>query len=631
MILVRNLPESPSINTTGFPSATARLHAGPGVSPAEESALPYTTGLEGVSIAVDTASSRSLWTSMAFLFLLIFFVRLAQRGNAHLRHLTSLGKTSLEQQRYWSHNQGSFWPSLKKNLLYAPLRKKRHNREIQLSAAINAGTIPSRLHTVLLSLYFFSNVAYCLMLDYHNKNKAAVTAELRGRTGHLAVVNMVGLFLFAGRNNPLIGILRVSFDTFNLFHRWIGRIVILESIAHTIAWLVNKHSAVGFEGINYALRKDPFSQWGLVGMIAMLVILLQSPSAIRHAFYETFLHLHQLLALLALLGVFYHIKIARLPQMSFVVIIITIWCYDRLFRWSRIIYRNLSFRHGFSDVMVEALPEGACRVTFDIHRPWTHRPGCHAYVYLPTISLWQSHPFSIAWSETRPVSSRATDSEKGSPWTTIDLEGSSKSSKIRTSTSVSFVISKRTGMTASLYKRASKVRGGIIYLKGFVEGPYGGLESLHSYGTVLLFAGGVGITHQLGHVRDLLEGYASGTVAVRRIVLVWTVRFSEQLEWVKPWMDVILAMPGRRDVLQVELFVTKPRSNKDIRSVSGTVQMRGGRVKPSLIVEREFERRVGAMVVGVCGPGALADDVRAAAREVVETGRVDFWEEGFTW
>ena len=627
MILVRSLPESTNINTTGLPTVTTLLHAGPGLSPAKESVLPYTTGLEGVSLVVDTIASHSLWASMMLLFL-IFTIRLLQRGNAHLRHLTSLGDIASERQRYWSHDRNSFWPSLKKNLLYAPLRNKRHNREIQLSKAINAGTIPSRLHTFLLSLYLISNVAYCCLLDYLNKNKAAVTAEIRGRTGHLAVVNMVGLFLFAGRNNPLIGILRISFDTFNLFHRWIGRIVVLEAIAHTIAWLINKRNAQGFEGIGYSLQSDPFSQWGLVGTIAMTIILFQSPSAIRHAFYETFLHIHQFLALAALIGVFYHIKIARLPQMSFVVIIITIWSYDRLVRWLRILYRNCSFRRASSRVMVQALPEGACRVTFNICRPWTHKPGCHAYVYLPTISFWQSHPFSIAWSETRTLSSHTTEYEKGVSTTTVKPDDPRDS---RTVTQVSFVISKRSGMTASLYDRAAASQEGVIYLKGFLEGPYGGLESLHSYGTVLLFAGGVGITHQLGHIRDLLEGYASGTVAVRKIILVWTVRFSEQLEWVKPWMDTILAMPGRRDILRVELYVTKPRSRKDIQSSSGTVQMRGGRVKPGLIVEREFENRVGAMVVGVCGPGALADDVRAAAREVVEVGKVDFWEESFTW
>lgn len=44
-----------------------------------------------------------------------------------------------------------------------------------------------------------------------------------------------------------------------------------------------------------------------------------------------------------------------------------------------------------------------------------------------------------------------------------------------------------------------------------------------------------------------------------------------------------------------------------------------------------MDRRVGATVVTVCGPGAFADDVRRAVRDVVEGGTVDFVEEAFTW
>jgi hypothetical protein len=48
--------------------------------------------------------------------------------------------------------------------------------------------------------------------------------------------DQVPLFIMAGRNNPLISWLNLSFDSFNLLHRWFGRIVVLETIAHTVAW-----------------------------------------------------------------------------------------------------------------------------------------------------------------------------------------------------------------------------------------------------------------------------------------------------------------------------------------------------------------------------------------------------------
>lgn len=154
-------------------------------------------------------------------------VRLWHVAHGHLRLAMTIDANE-KQQRYWSHDP-SIWSKIQRHLVSAPLIHQRHNKEIQLSKAINAGTLPSRLHTLLLIAYLLSNVAYCSLLNYHHQSRAALIAEFRGRSGHLAVINMLGLFVFAARNNPFISLLGISFDTFNLFHRWIGRIVVLES------------------------------------------------------------------------------------------------------------------------------------------------------------------------------------------------------------------------------------------------------------------------------------------------------------------------------------------------------------------------------------------------------------------
>ena len=79
------------------------------------------------------------------------------------------------------------------------------------------------------------------------------------------------------------------------------------------------------------------------------------------------------------------------------------------------------------------------------------------------------------------------------------------------------------------------------------------------------------------------------------------------------------------------LFITKPNEARAVRSASERVKMFPGRPKPQWLVEEAWRKRVGAMTVGVCGPGAFADDVRAAVRGVERGGVVDFWEEAFTW
>jgi len=198
-------------------------------------------------------------------------------------------------------------------------------------------------------------------------------------------------------------------------------------------------------------------------------------------------------------------------------------------------------------------------------------------------------------------------------------------------TSVSFVIRARTGFTNHLYRKAVSAPEGKLATRCFVEGPYGGIHNLRSYGTVMLFAGGVGITHQVPYVRDLVIGYANEVVATRKVVLVWVIQSPEHLEWIRPWMTEILAMERRREVLRIMLFVSRPRSTKEIHSPSATVQMFPGRPNVETLLGIEMEQQIGAMAVSVCGPGALSDEVRRAVRVRQYHGTVDLVEEAFSW
>jgi predicted ferric reductase len=577
-----------------------------------------------------------LYGSLGLVALSVILFRATQLLCAYFRLISTVSLPG-EGQKYWTH-AGTVWPKLKRQLLVAPLIRKRHNKELQISAAINVGTLPSRLHTLFLSFYVLTNVLYCCILDYGHKEKAAILAEARGRTGHLAVMNIVSLFMFSARNNPLIALLGVPFDSFNLFHRWVGRLVVVESLAHTFFWGVNNYAVFGLEGLTTRLRSDPFLVYGLVAMVAMVAIIIQSASVIRHAFYETFLHLHQFLVVVILAGILLHCEQEKLPQRPTIYLLISFWVAERLFRLLRIFYRRSA------TARIEALDGAACRVTFDVRGSWSKSPGCHVYIYFPALSLWMSHPFSVAWVES--THQKSCDNPE-TPSLSNDSEDDFRPIPKSSRTAVSCVIACRTGMTAALYRKARQSPTGTISLKAFLEGPYGGLENMRSYGTVLLFAGGVGITHQLTHLRDLLGAVGDSTCATRKVVLVWVVQSAEQLEWTRPWMEELLHMPRRGCEFNVLRYVTRKapetlHSYEDIalKDETGTITVEEAEYQPSYcfgrpnvarVLNKQFRERVGAMCVGVCGPGGLADDVRAASRNLMEAGNLDFWEEAFTW
>lgn len=350
---------------------------------------------------------------------------------------------------------------------------------------------------------------------------------------------------------------------------------------------------------------------------AMVVIGIQAASMFRHAYYETFKLAHIALAVVSILGLWYHLDLKKLPQLKYLYVVVALWVFDRAARLLRLGYRNLGA--GGTKTLVEALPGGACRVTVTMARPWKFKAGQHAYLYMPTIGFWQSHPFTVAWSE------EADQPEKDKlPIGRQDVLSAKK-------TTVSFIIRGRTGFTNALYSRAASHPDGKMVTRCLVEGPYRGSIRLHSYGTVMLFAGGVGVTQAVPHVRDLVAGYSNGTVATRKVIMVWIIQSPEHLEWIRPWMSEILAMEKRREVLRIMLFVSRPRSTKEIHSPSATVQMFPGRPNIDTLLGMEMENQVGTLAVSVCGPGALSDEVRRAVRNRQYQGAVDFVEEAFSW
>lgn len=56
------------------------------------------------------------------------------------------------------------------------------------------------------------------------------------RAGFVAVANMPLLWLFAGRNDIFLWLTGWNFGTYNIFHRYVARVVTVEAIVHSIGY-----------------------------------------------------------------------------------------------------------------------------------------------------------------------------------------------------------------------------------------------------------------------------------------------------------------------------------------------------------------------------------------------------------
>ncbi|KAJ4288518.1 hypothetical protein N0V90_011755 [Kalmusia sp. IMI 367209] len=587
-------------------------------------ALKYSWGLTGVDQV-----GNFIWVDVfcyilvvcAFALLVLRFTNMFYK---HARHLTVLSNP--EKQGYWKLNRTSWWPWLNRHILMAPLHKQKHNATFQISSAIDNGTLPGRWHFIMLVIYGGLNLAWCLALPWSNPESKSVVAALRGRSGTLAALNLIPTVLFALRNNPLIAILKVSYDDFNLFHRWAARITIVEAIVHTACWLHNTIQAQGFAAVANGLRDEGSYGWGMVATVAFTFLGIQAWSPFRHAFYETFLGIHRLMVLVSFVGLWEHLKRHGLPQIPWMYIVFAFYIFEWVARFTWAIYYN--FGQKGCQVHVEAMPGEACRVTIKLAREWTPKPGCNVHLYIPRHMGIHSHPFSVAWAYP-PAATSKEHKERSLSQLEGGIHPTSPHAPQRTN-QISLICRARTGFTRTIYEKACEQPNKSFDAWGFIEGPYGGHHSLDSYGTCLLIAGGVGITHQVMYIKHLLAGAHAGTTATRRILLVWSLPDSESLEWIRPWMDEILRMPGRKKHLRIKLFITKPKGRIEQGS-SESVKLFAGRPNWKTLVQEEMNHRVGAMAVTVCGSGGLSDACRAAVRPHVTEGCVDFIEEAFSY
>lgn len=180
-----------------------------------------------------------------------------------VKYMRQLVCLTNEKQRYFQRPYKKY-ASLKKYLLYAPIFHKRHNREFQLSTAMNMGVLPTRFQLLALIAYVGTNIAFCLSRIHWDQPLSVVSVEIRHRSGILAVVNMIPLFVMSTRNNPLIHWLDISFDTFNLLHRWFGRIVVIETLLHTFSWVVATVHRSDWATVAAAFQNSEMMVFGLI-------------------------------------------------------------------------------------------------------------------------------------------------------------------------------------------------------------------------------------------------------------------------------------------------------------------------------------------------------------------------------
>lgn len=412
------------------------------------------------------------------------------------------------------------------------------------------------------------------------------------RTGLGMFADRVGIFAYAltpfsillsSRESLLSAVTGIPYQHFNFLHRWIGHIILLQSIVHTIGWCVVE---IRLYQPQPTVAKNWITQWYMIwGTVALILLLilwgLALPVSQRLFGYEFFRKAHWVLAMVYIGACWAHwveLKCFMIPSLF-------LWVGDRgvrLIRSALIHYRFLSSGHGeFTafDAKITHFETDVIRLDIDFPSAFSWKIGQHYFLTFTKGSIWQSHPF-----------------------TPLSLPG----------TSQGYLIRARRGET----KRVAQFDGDSTPV--ILTGAYGVdiTQGLAPTTNVLCVAGGTGITFVLPVLLLLAQ-----REPLAHVQLVWVIRHAVDTEWIQHELAQLVACPH----ISVVVHSTRDKGPKDTPSESPDIEtasdeQRGAlkEMQPVLPHRPDLHATVGAFLqraagpsrVYVSGPCGMITDVR---------------------
>lgn len=135
---------------------------------------------------------------------------------------------------------------------------------------------------------------------------------------------------------------------------------------------------------------------------------------------------------------------------------------QRAARVGSLLWRNCGKQR--TTATVELLPDDVARVDVAMARNWRFRAGQYLYLYMPSLGMWTSHPFSVAWMSKGHASLDEKRNSGDSLNTLIDEPQR---------TIMSFLIKGKDGFTKTLLRKAHRSAEGSFNVTAFAEGPFG--------------------------------------------------------------------------------------------------------------------------------------------------------------
>lgn len=454
-------------------------------------------------------------------------------------------------------------------------------------------------------------VIYFACLAYASLYKSNIFTD-SSRTGWVATAQLPLLFALAQKNNVLGLLLGCAYENLNFLHRFTGRLVVvaanIHSLYHFYSWFLNGTAAQMF-ALNHNI-------WGLVALVCVDLMWFFSTRYWRERAHNIFFRTHIVGSIFVLLATYFHE-----PQvLPYIFASTGIFVFDYLLR---------ILKSRLTTAVIIPVPElNSTRVEISKYNAgW--RAGQHIRLRVLSMGMgrfgWaEVHPFSIA-SVSRGQEGIVLICKKTGTWTKNLFE---------------------------LAKLGGYINGEIgRKVRVVIEGPYGGPGHtvFSSFSAAVVVAGGSGITFALSVIQDLIQKDLEKESRVKVIELIWIIQDSVSLTALLPTLSLLIEQ-SIYTPLSIKVFYTRAPTGKSCFGPETYFRpgltLAPGRPRFSKVLDGVVSRAVGlssgvkdeegitGMVVAVCGPTGLADDVVEAVNGVEairrdQVGGIEIHEEVF--
>jgi predicted ferric reductase len=395
---------------------------------------------------------------------------------------------------------------------------------------------PSLAVTSLLIIMFAFVTLYCFLPQpLYWQSIQYGSPPLAIRAGMIAIAMIPWIIITSMKANMVSMVTGIGHDRLNVLHRWGGYLCLFLSLVHMIPFYITPVWDDNGMSVFNAIFPDGSGiiyGTGIASFVPLCWLCVTSLPTIRSKFYELFLILHIPASYVFVGLLFWHCKNA-LTSWQYLFATLAIWVLSYLLRIFKLNWTNprrLAWLVG-DEAAVTLMAENAIKVTIPTQMKW--RPGQFVYLRMPGISIFENHPFTIS-----SLCSEDFPSEYGEMYRDCTL-----------------VFRPFGGFTRKLLNTAIE-KGPFKTYRAYLEGPYGGMQrELAAFETVILIAGGSGITAIVSQLLNLIKRMRDGKAVTRKIEVIWALKRLEAMDWFREELR-ICREHAPPDTVTCQFFVT---------------------------------------------------------------------------